>query len=86
MGMHEKEFQRCKFSLLVPSSSYKQAAEINDGACSFILFEHQRVDTDVGWFLLDDVIREHRWSDDDLLGVDHIDRTTKRIGERAGAL
>lgn len=32
MGMHEKEFQRCKFSLLVPSSSYKQAAEISDGA------------------------------------------------------
>lgn len=34
MGMSEKEFQRCKFSLLVPST-YKQTAPINDGTCFF---------------------------------------------------
>ncbi|KEI40875.1 uncharacterized protein L969DRAFT_86115 [Mixia osmundae IAM 14324] len=31
----------------------------------------------------EDVLRDHKWQDDDFLGVDHIDRTTKRVGERA---
>jgi ubiquitin carboxyl-terminal hydrolase 7 len=36
--------------------------------------------------LSEDIVRDHRWLDDDLLGVDHVDRTTKKTGGERGVV
>lgn len=59
MGMGEKEFARCKFSLVQPST-YSKASPITD----------------------EDVLREHKWVEDDALAIDHAPRRTAGL-ERA---
>jgi len=59
MGMGEKEFSRCKFNLVQPST-YSKASPIKD----------------------EDVLREHKWLDDDCLAIDHPPRRAANL-ERA---
>lgn len=82
MGMGEKEFQRCKFSIFIPST-YKQAAPVENGE-SFLLCVPKIMSLSLTNASVepDDILRDHKWLDDDCLGVDRLDRSAKRIGER----
>jgi hypothetical protein len=32
---------------------------------------------------LADIMHQHKWVEDDFIGIDHLDKTTKRVNEKA---
>jgi ubiquitin carboxyl-terminal hydrolase 7 len=61
---------------LVTATPFKQPNAIEDGKCSLLSFISDAYDVHA----LDDVLYEHKWANEDYLGLDHIDKTTKRSG------
>lgn len=71
--MHEKDWAKYRFAL-IQEATFKQPTHISDGE---LLLE-----SDCGPLLrialAEDILYDHKWLAEDVLGLDHMDKSNKR--------
>ena len=82
MGVADKDFAKYKFTL-VTSGLFKQPSPVEDGA-SFFPVLALPLACGVLTLRSEDVLYEHRWSNDEALGLDHIDKRPNKVNAEKG--
>jgi ubiquitin carboxyl-terminal hydrolase 7 len=77
IGASEKDFSRFKFSL-VTAHIFKQPALVEDRTSRFVCEE---ISADA---LPEDVLYDHKWVQDDAIGLDHPDRRPNKTTAERG--
>ena len=81
LGVSDKDIAKFRFAL-IQVSTFKQPSYIEDGKTD--LFSHLELSNLS--FLLDDTIYDHQFAPEDVLGLDHFDKSGKTrsgAGEKA---
>lgn len=73
IGVSDKDIAKYKFSL-IQSALFKQPAAIEESAFSSL---NALMKPLTPWLFPDDIIFDHKFLPEDVLGLDHIDRTGK---------
>ena len=82
IGVSDKDFAKYRFAL-IQVATFKQPSYIEDGACTL----YDSIPSTVVYNLLsDDTIYDHKFAPEDVLGLDHVDKSGKTrtgAGEKA---
>lgn len=73
-GTSDKDFAKMKFSM-IQNAHYSKPSPLKDGPSSFFFAFLVGPLTDPDSFApAEDVLFDHKWIDDDFIGLDHVDR------------
>jgi ubiquitin carboxyl-terminal hydrolase 7 len=79
LGVSDKDFAKYKFSL-IQSQVFKQPSNLTDGACVLIIHGPANVPSLTHRLSSEDELFEHKFHAEDVLGLDHIDKTPRKVG------
>lgn len=83
LGVADKDFAKYKFSL-VTSTVFKQPTGMEDSEFSSSSLSKLYGVGDKSWFDSDDILFDHKWANDDAIGVDHYDRRPNKSTAEKG--
>ena len=71
--MHEKDWAKFRFAL-IQEATFKQPTHISDGG---LILEFD-CGSSLRFTFAEDILYDHKWLAEDVLGLDHMDKSNKR--------